>query len=148
MDKNKAKAKAPTFSLLEHGTGSLITLDDYLGKFVMLTFWVSWCPDCLSDLPKKEKLYQGMQTNSDFAFLTINVTGREGDPDDGIKFAEDQGFTFPILRDQDVMTYDAFGCSGVPYTVLLNQDHGIENRFNDRSSFIDIALAVDHMLDL
>lgn len=137
---------APSFSLIEHGSNREVSLDDFNDKFVMLTFWVSWCPDCHRDLPKKQTLYEAQQSNHDLAFLTVNVTGREGDTDDGIRFLESQEFTFPVLRDLETKVYDEYGCDSVPYTLLLNRKHEIVKRFDDRSSFIEIALALDKMM--
>ncbi|HET7656992.1 MAG TPA: TlpA disulfide reductase family protein [Bacillales bacterium] len=144
--KKKELEHAPSFSLIEIGTNREVSLDDLQGKFVILTFWVSWCPDCHRDLPKKQTLYEAQQQNKDLAFLTINVTGREGDPDDGIRFLDSQDFTFPVLRDQELTVYDSYGCDSVPYTVLLNRKHEIVKRFDDRSSFIEIALALDELM--
>ncbi|HET7627550.1 MAG TPA: TlpA disulfide reductase family protein [Bacillales bacterium] len=146
MTQLEKKEKAPEFSLLDYQTGRLVSLEDFRGRTMLITFWVSWCPDCLKDLPKKETFYQATSTRDDFSMVTINVTGREGDPDDGVRFAEEQAFSFPVLRDQDLLTYEAYGCNSVPYTVLLNRDHEITHRFDDKASFMDIALAVEQML--
>lgn len=146
MTNKKENERASSFSLIEYGTNREVALDDFNGRFVILTFWVSWCPDCLRDLPKKQKLYDALKSNEDLAFLTINVTGREGDPDDGIRFIEQHDFTFPVLRDTELAVYDAYNCNSVPYTLLLNRKHEIVKRFDDRSSFIEIALALDEMM--
>ncbi|HEX6923442.1 MAG TPA: TlpA disulfide reductase family protein [Bacillales bacterium] len=151
MAKNKQSQKekleqAPPFSLLEYGTSREVSLKEFRGRFVILTFWVSWCPDCLRDLPKKEKLYHAMESNSDLAFLTINVTGREGDPDDGIRFMESYDFDFPVLRDIEQNVYDSYRCTSVPYTLLLNREHKIAKRFDDYSSFVEIALALNDLM--
>lgn len=145
--KKKEPERAPSFSLIEYGSNHEISLDDFKERYVILTFWVSWCPDCHLDLPKKQKLYEAQKSNDELAFLTINVTGREGDPEDGIRFLESQAFSFPILRDQETTVYDAYGCNSVPYTLLLNREHEIVERFDDSSSFIEIALALDEMMN-
>lgn len=150
MNVNQKKNKneqAPPFSLFEYGSSRKVSLEEFRGRFVILTFWVSWCPDCLKDLPKKQRLYEGVKPNKDLAFLTINVTGREGDPDDGIKFIEQNDYTFPVLRDEELAVYDAYKCNSVPYTFLLNRDHEIVRRFDDHSSFIEIALSLDEMME-
>ncbi|HEX7065511.1 MAG TPA: TlpA disulfide reductase family protein [Bacillales bacterium] len=145
-DKEQALEKAPSFSLTEYGTNQEIALDDFRGHCVMLTFWVSWCPDCLRDLPKKEKLFHALEKNRDLAFLTVNVTGREGDPEDGLRFIEHNDIRLPVLRDIETNVYDAYHCTSVPYTVLLNRQHEIEERFNDHTSFVEITLALEKLL--
>lgn len=44
--------QATTFSLTDIQTDKIISLADYKHINIMLTFWVSWCPDCHLDLPK------------------------------------------------------------------------------------------------
>lgn len=139
--------KAPSFSLIEYGTNREVSLDEFRGRVVLLTFWVSWCPDCHRDLPKKEKLYEAMKTKDDFVFLSINVTAREGDADDGIRFIEQHDYSFPVLRDKEQATYDAYQCTSVPYTILLNRKHEMVERFDDRSSFIEMALALETLME-
>ncbi|HEU5139449.1 MAG TPA: TlpA disulfide reductase family protein [Bacillales bacterium] len=145
-DKDQDLEKAPSFSLMEYGTNHEISLDDFRGRCVMLTFWVSWCPDCLKDLPKKEKLFHALKKNRELAFLTVNVTGREGDPEDGLRFVEHNDFQFPVLRDIETHVYDAYRCTSVPYTLLLNPQHEIEKRFDDHASFVEIPLALEQLL--
>lgn len=137
---------APSFSLIEYGTNQYISLDDFTGQNVMLTFWASWCLDCHRDLPHKQRLYTSM-TGKNIIMLTINVTGREGVKDDGLKFIENHGFTFPVLRDKGTKTYDAYQCNSVPQTILLDRDHEIKYRFDDQDDFIDIFQALGKLIN-
>lgn len=138
--------QAPTFSLIEYGTGRRVSLDNFQGQNVMLTFWVSWCPDCHRDLPKKQQLYDST-TDEDIVLLTINVTGREGEEGDGIEFIENHDFTFPVLYDEETKIYDAYKCTSVPTTVFLNRKHEITDTFDDQDSFIDIVEALGKLVD-
>ncbi len=111
----------------------------------MITFWASWCPDCMKDLPMKEQFYQHADADT-LAFLTINVTGRERSEEAGKDFAIKNNLPFLVLQDNGRETYDKFGCTGVPTTVLLNQDHQIVHVFDDKSSFLDIAKALPDIM--
>src|SRR5690606_39601087 len=71
--------QAPEFCLPTWDDRKKVCLRDYRGKVVLLSFWVTWCAACQADLPHKEVLYRSVR-HPDFAFLTINVTGREPDP--------------------------------------------------------------------
>ena len=37
--------------------GNNISLSDFKGKYVVLDFWASWCPDCRKEIPMLKKLY-------------------------------------------------------------------------------------------
>lgn len=138
--------QAPSFSLIEYGSDQQVSLDDFTGKNVMLTFWASWCPDCHRDLPHKQRLYTSMD-NNDIVMLAINVTGREGAEDDGLKFIENHGFSFPVLRDEGTKTYDTYQCTSVPQTILLNRKHEIKYRFDDEDDFINIFQALGKLIN-
>ena len=46
----KAGTVAPDFTLSSLD-GNTISLSDFKGKYVVLDFWASWCPDCIRDIP-------------------------------------------------------------------------------------------------
>jgi thiol-disulfide isomerase/thioredoxin len=137
---------APNFALKDIQTNEMKTLSHYKGKIVMLTFWASWCPDCLKDLPLKEKLYQNVN-NEDVVFLTINVAGREGNPTDGITFIKKHNFTFPVLLDEGTKTYDTYRCMSIPTTILIDRDQKISASFHDRSTIMDIMQSLSLLLN-
>ncbi|WP_347548937.1 TlpA disulfide reductase family protein [Pseudalkalibacillus hwajinpoensis] len=138
--------KAPCFELKEIRSGDPVRLSDYTGKPVMLTFWTSWCPDCMQDLPMKEQFYQHADPDT-IGFLTINVTGRERSSDAGQDFASKNSLPFPVLADNGRETYEAYGCAGVPTTVLIDKNHNITHVFNDQSSFMDIVKALPAIME-
>ncbi|MBM7646418.1 peroxiredoxin [Scopulibacillus daqui] len=133
--------KAPDFELINLQTQETVNLSHYKGKPVMITFWVSWCSDCQKDLPKKVEFYQSLNKD-ELVFLTINVTGREGNETDGQRFAREYKLPFPVLLDEGTKTYDAYHCHSVPTTVIIDRHQQITHSFDDKSSFYDIIKAL------
>lgn len=73
--KISANALAPDFTLLDD-KGESITLSDYSGKFVYITFWASWCRTCLvaaSDLAQHKKVLP----KDNIVYLYISVDKEE-----------------------------------------------------------------------
>src|SRR3546814_2500066 len=38
--------------------GSLLNLDRFRGKLVLLNFWATWCPPCVGELPALDRLQE------------------------------------------------------------------------------------------
>lgn len=136
---------APDFELTEYHTGETIRLSDYKGKPVMLSFWVSWCPDCRRDLPQKQHFFETLE-NDDLIFLTVNVPGREHEEGAAEAFIKKYNLNFPILIDNNRQFYDLYQCHSVPTTFILNGDHDIVYQFGDRASFFEIIRALSMIL--
>ena len=107
--------KAPHFCLPALD-GKRVCLQDFRGKVVLLSFWVTWCPSCQADLPRKEIFARSLDS-SRFAFFTINVTGREADPRQVKPFIQNADTVFPYCWMRDVPLYDAYGLTSVPTSV-------------------------------
>ena len=48
----KTGTVAPEFSL-PMPNRKIFSLADHKGKYILLDFWASWCPDCRKDIPKE-----------------------------------------------------------------------------------------------
>ena len=53
---------APDFTLPTLD-GKKVSLSDYRGRYVVIDFWASWCPDCRRDAPDMVKLYNTFKKN-------------------------------------------------------------------------------------
>lgn len=51
----KAGETAPDFELAT-ADGKKLRLSDFKGKYVVIDFWASWCPDCRRDLPNMARM--------------------------------------------------------------------------------------------
>ncbi|MDQ0255242.1 peroxiredoxin [Evansella vedderi] len=137
--------KAPFFSLPGLLTDEKASLHDFEGKVVLLTFWVSWCPDSQRDLENKQQLFTAMDTEQ-LEMVMINVTGRESSSEKGIQYYQEKGYTFPCLKDKGTATYDLYQCMSVPTTFLINKDQDIVQRYNDKATFQDILKGISTVI--
>ena len=53
----KSGTQAPDFTL-KSSDGKTLKLGDFKGKYVVLDFWASWCPDCCKDIPEVQRMYK------------------------------------------------------------------------------------------
>ncbi|ADU30188.1 TlpA family protein disulfide reductase [Evansella cellulosilytica] len=136
--------KAPNFSLKSLTSNESISLLDFENKPVLLTFWVSWCPDSQRDLQLKENLYRSMN-KIELQMLLIHVNGRE-QSDLGLNYYNKNRFTIPCIKDEGTVIYDQYQCMSVPTTFLLDSEHQIVSRFNDKAHFQDIVKSLSKVL--
>ena len=55
----KAGDKAPDFSI-QADNGKTITARDFGGKLLLLNFWATWCPPCISEVPALNRLQRAL----------------------------------------------------------------------------------------
>lgn len=64
------------------------------GKVTFISYWATWCPPCIAELPSIEKLYQDYGDTIDFVLIT------QEDPDKVKRFLERKELTVPAVFPQ------------------------------------------------
>jgi peroxiredoxin len=127
---------APNFTLFDTNNQQK-SLTEFHADIIMITFWVTWCPDCLKDLPQKNRLFESMDS-SKVDMIMIHVTGRDAGRNQVLQFLKDLEFSFPVLFDEGTKVYDQYGCKGVPTTFLLDNKRNILAKFDEHATFLEI----------
>lgn len=108
--------------------GNLHQLSQYEGKVVYMTFWTTWCKNCVAELPILNELYKEYGENKeDIVILTIaspNV-GQEGDEASIKAYIEEQGLTLPVLMDEGGLIASYYGIQAVPTNFVIQADGNI-----------------------
>ena len=105
--------------------GVLVSLSDYAGKWVVLDFWASWCPDCREEFPAVKELY------NEFSPKGVKILGVSFDheADAWNKCLEEQGFEWPqvsnLIKWKENPVSEAFGIHWIPTMVLVGPDGNI-----------------------
>lgn len=119
---------APDFTLVDQ-YGNTHTLSDYKGKTVFLNFWATWCPPCKEEMPAIEAVYELYGKNEeDVVILGVAFPnmGREKSVDYITKFLDDEGYTFPVVMDEEGSLAYYYGISAFPTTFLINSEGNVE----------------------
>lgn len=110
------KKEAPPFSL-KGMDDKPITLSDYRGKPVLITFWATWCDSCKEELPIFEKFLVGKKDQ-----LTILLIAIDGQRKKKVQqIINENKLTLPVLLLLKEKVMDQYGVRGmVPQTFLID----------------------------
>ncbi len=96
--------------------GSTVQLSDYEGQYVLMTFWATWCTYCKEALPILESV---ADQYDDVVLLAVDVGEK---PEEVKAFAEEAGYGFEIVIDEQGSLAGAFGVTGFPTTYFVHKD--------------------------
>ena len=92
------------------------------GKYTVLDFWASWCPDCRKDLPQMKQIYEK------FAPLDVQFVGISFDDktESWQKAVEQYGLSYPQLsegkRMRESEVANMYGVKWIPSMMLLDKE--------------------------
>jgi cytochrome c biogenesis protein CcmG, thiol:disulfide interchange protein DsbE len=107
----------PNFSGVTYD-GTKVSLSDYAGKPIWLTFGASWCPDCRSEAPDVEATYERYQADG-LVVLGVFISESASDIQD---YAQHAGLTFPITVDQNTIIASTYRTLGIPTHFFIGAD--------------------------
>ncbi|MFT5259750.1 MAG: peroxiredoxin [Saprospiraceae bacterium] len=94
-------------------------LSDYSGKPLIVIFWASWCPPCLTETPSINRAWHKIKDEG-IGLVAINAGEAE---DQVIGFSLEYEAEFPLLVDSNNSTYNAWDVRGLPSAFVFNA-HG------------------------
>lgn len=124
--------------VLPNFEGETVRLSDFEGQPLVVNYWASWCVPCISEMPGFERVYQ--QRQGEVAFLGINLAD---DPWAAEAVREQTGITYPVARDADGSSFEAFGAFGMPTTVFISPEGGIVELYTGELSAEALAERID-----
>ena len=105
-------------------------ISDFRGRPLVVNFFASWCPACITELPGFERAahdYSGR-----IAFLGVN---EQDDPAAGLKLAREAKLTYPLVRDTgDNRLFRLLHGAGMPTTVFLTSDGSVRLTYSGELS--------------
>ncbi len=113
--------------------GDPISLNDYDGQVVLVYFWATWCPPCLTEIPRLNGL-QTLLENEDFSILGVNVDALTGTGDvDTVnrivrRFVIDNNVNWPSIVDDgngQTSPVTNFKVTEIPTNFLIGRDGSI-----------------------
>ena len=110
-------APFPNFPFRNLDSGKVVTLEQFRGKPVLITFWASWCGPCRVELPELQRLHEELGDKG-FVLLAVNV---DSSASAARRFLELYKLQIPVYR-MEQPDLAAIGVSGIPTNLLLDRD--------------------------
>ena len=115
--------------------GENVSLSDFKGKIVILDFWATWCPPCVTEIPHFIELYEQYKDQG-FAMVGVSLD-REGV--DVVKsFVQKYGINYPILMSDGQVEKAYGGITSIPTTFVIDSANNIRRKYigyRDKSVF-------------
>lgn len=118
----KPGTPAPDFQL-QTPDGKTVKFSEFAkGKFVVIDFWASWCPDCRKDLPEIIRLYHQFHKNG-VEFLGVSF---DTDKEKWTDYIAKSGVPYPQVSELKRMNNSevakAYGVRWIPSIYLIGPD--------------------------
>lgn len=122
---------------LSYFDGSTEKLADLVGQPVILNFWASWCPACISEMPAFAEVHR--RFGGRVRFVGVNM--QEVSLGDAVALAGRTGVDYQLAHDPDGAIFRQFGGLAMPTTVFISAE-GLIARVHSGAIFSDDLIAI------
>jgi peroxiredoxin len=135
---------APRFSL-RNLKGNMESLDDHLGKVIVVNFWATWCVPCVKEMPSFENLYRRYRSQG-LTLLAVSLD--KGDSSKVQEFADKHKLSFPILLDTKGVAEKLYPSFSIPFTYVIDKQGRVVARVDGAKNWesSETFEAVEHLL--
>ena len=112
---------APEFAVRDLD-GNEVSLSDFRGKFVVINFWATWCPPCVTEWPQVHQLAERLGDRDDVVVLAISI---DDTPDPIGPFLERMALgetKVRVLWDPNKEIHTAYGTEKMPDTYFVDEN--------------------------
>ncbi len=118
-------SEAPDFKM-QTLQGDSLSLSDLKGKWVVLDFWASWCPDCVKDAPNMARLSKQFAPHG-VQFIGISMdTDKEKWGAAAQKYGLDYPHVSELIKFKDTKIAAAYGIQWIPSVYLISPEGQVE----------------------
>lgn len=125
--------------------GNMVSMEDFLGKYVLLDFWAGWCIPCLDEFPYMRKLYKSYSRDQ-FEIVAIST---EKDSLRWLQTIQRFDNPWPQLYGGNGFqqkTFQAYKGGGIPFYILVGPD-GTILRHNDVRPSFNLPNVLDSLIN-
>ena len=121
-----ATTKMPEFLLPNVLDGKTISSNSFSGKALFLTFFATWCPPCIEEIPNLIQL-QDKYGKDEFSVIGLSVD--QGGPAVVKKLVVKKSINYPVVMADAQTMQDFGGVYGIPVSFLVNKKGNVVKRY-------------------
>lgn len=96
-------------------SGKRVDLKSYLGQYVLIDFWATWCGPCLAEMPKLKKIHSALSKKG-FAIIGVAQDVKESLEN----YFEDHNLPWDNILDEDGAIATQFDIKSYPTKLLID----------------------------
>ncbi|ADW18748.1 Redoxin domain protein [Desulfobulbus propionicus DSM 2032] len=116
----------PAFSLPTAIDGAVVTSEMYRGKAMLITFFATWCPPCLQEIPTLKALHARFQPQG-FAVVALSVD--EGPSRAVAQLVKRAEINYQVLMADRKTTQNFGGVVAIPTSFLVNRNGHVVKKY-------------------
>ncbi len=118
--------RMPSFSLENVITGKEVDSDSFAGKSLLVTFFATWCPPCIQEIPNL------IEVQNEFGPGKFSVIALSVDQDGSTvvkRMVEKKNINYPVMMADNRVTRDFGGVYGIPTSFLVNKKGNVVKKY-------------------
>ncbi|MBK8241276.1 MAG: TlpA family protein disulfide reductase [Nannocystaceae bacterium] len=119
---------APDF-VVQDLQGNEVKLSDFRGKLVVLNFWATWCPPCITEWPQVHQLAERLSGRDDVVVIALSI---DKSPDVIEPFLARMSMAdthVKVLWDPNEQVHTDFGTTKLPDTYFVDETGTIRQAY-------------------
>jgi thiol-disulfide isomerase/thioredoxin len=111
--------------------GKPVNKENWAGKVVIVNFWATWCPPCREEIPELLALKAEFQDQLEI----VGISEDDDPPKSVLKFAREQGMTYPIVMATGELIKAYGGVPALPTSFLIDTQGRVVMKHSGLYSF-------------
>ncbi|MCL2789732.1 MAG: TlpA family protein disulfide reductase [Desulfobulbus sp.] len=116
----------PAFSLPAALDGTVVASEQYRGKAMLITFFATWCPECVQEIPTLKELHAKFQQQG-FSVVALSVD--EGGADVVARLMRQARINYPVLMADRTTTRNFGNVVALPTSFLVNKNGQVVKKY-------------------